>query len=115
MRFGEFSDGYDSEEHVRVCTEIIADDLAVAEADTINPVTAHTKGPARKKTKSAKFWPSLDVKIDKNRAYETSHILVTTEDSYSDPERCFMLACIHSELYLHQKAVSGMCITPETK
>ena len=107
MRFDEFDDDFEDED-LRVCTDTLHNDTvdeAGGTADT--PTDTDTKATGETKGRASKFWPSLNLEMDKNRAYETSHILVTTEDSYSGPERCFMLACIHCELYLNQKNISG--------
>ena len=87
-------DDYDYED-VNIC----------AEEGMIEDNSDHkpTKAPLGRQPGRKKTWPSMELQTDENQSYKTSHIIVTTDDTYNAGERLFLLACIHCELYLSQK------------
>ena len=76
----------------------ICDEITACAMEIIPPKGEDVLDVIAKKTK--KKWPNVELKIDKNQSYDTSHIIVTTGDLYEKSQAQFALACIHAEHYL---------------
>jgi len=76
----------------------ICDDITACAMEIMPRKGADVLDIIAKKTK--KKWPNVELKIDKNQSYDTSHIIVTTGDLYEKGQTQFALACIHAEHYL---------------
>ena len=92
-----------------VCTSAIDDRILTDEAagsGTAGAIILPKKVVGSKQGRK-NIWPSMELQVDENHAYETSHIIVTTDDTYTEAERFFILACIHCELYIGQKPAAA--------